>query len=292
MSSAAGNGSNTGRLFPDQDAHRLAQDMIQRDEVMRTIIAETLESGRQGELTESGRTVCGTARRPLPPILRQFARVTLPTCPRTVGGTWHTHVTRDQLLHPENSLPDWANVAFGVIDVSIVVGAERSEVVIGSLDRSVMQHELRQVLGAEVGSVEEVVDVILKGEVGDPAAARARLRQQLNPLVFEVETAFPELTEEIRTADVLASLIEISLEDRRHAMVAACPMFDDGARQPGTIADAASFDQFRSLARANAEDISQLAKKALPPEDVDLRSQAWATGIGFFVSQMLADFLS
>jgi len=290
MSTAAGNGLDMSRLSPDPDAHRLAQDMIQRDEVMRTIISETLESGRQGELTESGRSVCGTARQPLPPILRQFARVTLPACPRTVGGTWHSHVTRDQLLGPENSLPDWANVAFGVIDVSIVVGVERSEVVIGSSERSVMQHELQQVLGTEVRSVDEVVDVIMNGDVGDPATARARLRQQLKPLVFEVDTAFPDLAEEIR--DAFASLSSLDPVDERIAMVAACPMYGLQSRESRAVARLGSFGQFRSLARANAEDMRRLSKKALPPDDVDLRSQAWATGIGVFVSQMLAGFLS
>lgn len=291
MSATVGNGSDAGQLRMNQDAHRLAQDMIQRDDVMWTVIQETLESGRQDNLTESGRTVCGTAKRPLPPILRRFAQVTLPTCPRTVGGTWHTHVTRDQLLNPENSLPDWANVAFGVIDVSIVVGAETSEVVVGSADRSVMQHELRQVLGVDVESVEEVVDAILNGKVQDPPAARARLRQQLHPLVFEVETAFPDLAEEVRTSEVLATMSAIAQGDRRSELVAACPMYDLAAARSRFAGDG-PFDQFRALARANAEDISKVGKQVLPPENVDIRSQAWATGIGFFISQLLSDLVT
>jgi hypothetical protein len=262
--------------------------MIQRDDVMRTIIQETLESGRQDQLTESGRTVCGTARRPLPPILRRFAQVTLPTCPARVGGTWHTHITREQLLRPENSLPDWANVAFGVVDVSIVVGAETSKVVVGSQDRSMMVNELRQVLGTQVESVEDVVEAILDGQVQDPTSARARLRSQLHPLVFEVDTGFPELAAEIQRTDVLATLAEIASPHRRFAMVAACPMY--GLFHP-TIADA-TFDRFRKLARANVEDLKRAGLMILPPEDVDIRSQAWGTGIGFFVSQLLSDLLT
>lgn len=153
--------------------------------------------------------------------------MTLPTCPRTVGGTWHTHITRDQLLNPENSLPDWANVAFDVIDVSIVVGAETSEVVVGAADRSVMQHELRQVLGVDVESPEDVVDAVLDGEVQDPLMARARLRQQPDPLVFEIETAFPELARDIRASDaVVQTMLRGSFE-----MVAACPMYGPAVEQ-------------------------------------------------------------
>jgi hypothetical protein len=290
MSSAAtGNGQARSRpLQPNADALALAEDMIQRDDVMRSIIQETLESGRQGQLTESGRTVCGTARRPLPPILRRFAQVTLPTCPVRVGGTWHTHITREQLLRSENSLPDWANVAFGVVDVSIVVGAEMSEVVVGSADRSVMVNELRQVLGTQVENVEDVIEAILDGQVQDPPSARARLRSQLRPLVFDVDTAFPDLAEEVRRSDVLATLSEIDPAHRRFTMVAACPMY--GLFHP-TIADA-TFDRFRKLARANVEDLKRAGRMILPPEDVDIRSQAWGTGIGFFVSQLLSDLLT
>jgi hypothetical protein len=261
--------------------------MIQRDEVMRTILEETLESGRQGNLTESGRTVCGTAKQPLPPILRRYAQVTLPTCPRTVGGTWHTHITRDQLINPENSLPDWANVVFGVIDVSIVVGAETSEVVVGSADRSKMQHELRQVLGVDVDSPEEVVEAIIDGEVQNPPMARVRLRQQLSPLVFEVETSFSDLARDIRSTDaVVQAMLRGGLE-----MVAACPMYGPTVEQY-LRAPSGPFFLFRELGESNARVITKCAKRLLPPEDVDIRATAWGTAIGFLVSNALADLLT
>lgn len=280
-------GGQADRLHPDRDALALAEEMVQRDDVMRTIIQETLEAGRQGNLTESGRTVCGTAKRPLPPILRRFAQVTLPTCPRTVGGTWHTHVTRDQLLNPENSLPDWANVVFGVVDVSIVVGAEMSEVVVGSADRSTMQHELRQVLGVDVEDPEDVVDAILDGEVQDPPGARARLRRQLEPLVFEIETAYPELARDIRATDaVVQAVLRGNLQ-----MVAACPMYGPGV-EPRLTAPGGTFFLFRELGERNARVLRRGAKRLLPPEDVDIRATAWGTAIGFFVSQALADVLT
>lgn len=280
-------GGQAERLHPDRDALALAEEMVQRDDVMRTIIQETLESGRQGNLTESGRTVCGTAKRPLPPILRRFAQVTLPTCPRTVGGTWHTHITRDQLLNPENSLPDWANVVFGVVDVSIVVGAETSEVVVGSADRSAMQNELRQVLGVDVESPEDVVDAILDGEVQDPPGARARLRQQLEPLVFEIETAYPELARDIRATDaVVQAVLRGNLQ-----MVTACPMYGPGVEQRLT-APGGPFFLFRELGELNAHVLRRSAKRLLPPDDVDIRATAWGTAIGFLVSKSLADILT
>lgn len=261
--------------------------MVQRDDVMRTVIEETLESGRQGNLTESGRTVCGTAKRPLPPILRRFAQVTLPTCPRTVGGTWHTHITRDQLLNPENSLPDWANVVFGVVDVSIVVGAETSEVVVGSSDRSVMQHELRQVLGVDVGSPDVVVDAILDGEVQDPPMARPRLRQQLDPLVFEIDTSFPELARDIRSTEaVVQAVLRGNLE-----MVAACPLYGPAVERRLT-APGGPFFLFRELGERNARVLKECGKRLLPPEVVDIRATAWGTAIGFFVSNTLSDVLT
>lgn len=183
-------------LEANADALDLAERMLERGDVRRDILSETLESAEAGGIQESGRAICGTSRTPMGPLSRGFSKVTLPTCPATVGGTWHTHITLDQFLNPENSLPDFANVAFGVVDVSIVAGAESSHVVVATADRSAMQEALIDELGVEVASPGDVAAAVLSGKVPDPPAVRRRLYSRLvEPIAFRVDTAEPSLAQ-------------------------------------------------------------------------------------------------
>lgn len=186
-------------LEVDREALDLADQMLERTDVMRTILAETLESAEAGDATESGRTVCGSARNPLGPLARRFTSVQLPTCPIGVGGTWHTHITLGQFLNPENSLPDFANVAFGLVDVSIVAGAESSHAVVAAADRGEMVDALEAVLEVEVSSPADVARAVLGGEVDDPPTVRNRLYTRLgDPVVFRESTPHPELAARAR----------------------------------------------------------------------------------------------
>lgn len=181
-------------LEADADALDLAERMLEREDVRQDILEETLDSAEAGTVRESGRTICGASRTPLGPLSREFSAVTLPTCPATVGGTWHTHITRPQFLNPENSLPDFANVAFGIVDVSVVVGAESSHVVIGARDRKAMQDALAEEMGQPIRSPGDVARAVLDGEIGNPPAVRRRLYARLGePIVYRADTAAPEL---------------------------------------------------------------------------------------------------
>lgn len=183
----------------DHDALDLAIQMLDRTYVMREILSETLESAEAGAATESGRTVCGSGRNPLGPLARRFTSVQLPTCPVGLGGTWHTHITLDQFLDPENSLPDFANVAFGLVDVSIVAGAESSHAVVATEDRRAMVEALRAELGVDVSSPGAVAEAVLGGDVGDPPRVRRRLFDRVgDPVVFRERTPHPELAERAR----------------------------------------------------------------------------------------------
>lgn len=184
------------KLEVDPAALELAEAMLARDEVFRAVLEETLDSADGGGIRESGRTVCGNARSVLPPLSRSFARVTLPTCPVGTAGTWHTHITKSQFLDPINSLPDFANVAFGVVDVSIVAGANSSHVVVATEGRSDLQDLLVDELGIEVQSPGDVARAVIGGEVADPPGVRDRLYGRLgDPLAFRVDTRQPDLAE-------------------------------------------------------------------------------------------------
>lgn len=246
-------------LEADPAAANLATRMLERDDVFRAVLEETIETAEEGQTYESGRTVCGTSRRPLGPIVRDFTKVTLPTCPTSVGGTWHTHVTPSQLLNPENSLPDFANVAFGIVDVSIVAGAESSHVVVASRDRRELQRELIDALGVEVASAGDVADVVVSGRVDDPPRVREELYGRLDGhTVFRQDTAMPDLADRIRATAFMTTLEEpVSLA----VEMSGCTMYElyainrahshpDGGRMQRVIDQSRSCQEsVRSVAR-------------------------------------------
>jgi hypothetical protein len=182
----------------DEKATALAQSMLERDDIMRTILGETIMSAKKGKIRESGRTKCPTIGQ-VKGSLQRFPRaVDLASCPRSKGGTWHTHVTADEITTPTNSLPDAANVLFGLTDVSIVVGTRTADVVVAPADPEVGAQAYRNAIGADVNGPRDVTEVIEQGRLF-PSKARERLREQLSPLFYTVETGYVDLDREART---------------------------------------------------------------------------------------------
>lgn len=181
-------------LKPSSEAQRLAQQMVVAHDTMRDILDETLTSAEEGNLLESGRTVCGDETEIRGPVARYPLSVELATCPVGASGVWHTHATPSQLKNPENSLPDIANAVFGTVDVHIVVGTESAEVFMAADERKSAQDAYRNAVGEEVASTAQVVAALQAGRIPDPAEARIRVREALAPLVKRVPTGYEDLT--------------------------------------------------------------------------------------------------
>lgn len=193
-----------------ESATRLAERMLGMDDVMWEILDETVPESDDSDpvVRESGRTLCGDGSNIKGPLARFPTAVELAECPRgTRGGTWHSHVTRDQLKKPTNSLPDMANVLFGDVDVSVVVGTQEAEAVIAPGYRDGAVGEFRDALGADVSSTDEVVDAILAGHVRDPTDVRRRVRRRMGGLFKRVRTGYSDLDGRVERASIPASSV-------------------------------------------------------------------------------------
>lgn len=171
-------------LSRDPEADALATNMVEKTDLMATIVRETVEEG-----TESGRTACGKASSVRGPLARFPESIELAQCPRSVGGAWHTHPSN--LQSPVNSLPDIANVMFGELDVSIVVGTQSADVVVAGADSDTMVREFQDAIGFEAGRPGDVVRGITSGEVTNPVDARQRVRSRLRPLFSQRSLRLP-----------------------------------------------------------------------------------------------------
>lgn len=169
----------------------MADILIENTDVHQVILQETIESARDGQILESGRTACGNGASIRRPFDRFPTSVRLSSCPRGASGIWHTHVTTSQLREPEHSLPDWANVLFTDVSASMVVGTRTSEVVVAATDPELAIAEFQNALALDVTSTHEVVKAIRDGDIPDPTAARSRVRANLSPLVSRVMTNYP-----------------------------------------------------------------------------------------------------
>lgn len=158
--------------------------MTEQTETMADIVEETIAAG-----TESGRTACGRATNVKGPLARFPAAVDLRQCPLSVGGAWHTHTI--DLVAPENSLPDVANVVFGDLDASVVVGSQTSDVFVRADDRAAMADAFRDAVGMDARSTQDVVQAIEDGRISDPPAARSRVRKRMAPLFRRPSTPLP-----------------------------------------------------------------------------------------------------
>jgi len=186
-------------LSPSPKAEGVLGLMIERRDIQRSILEETLKSEQNGQILESGRTLCSSQSEIKGPISRFPRAVDLQRCPISGGGgAWHTHVTPDQLLNPENSLPDIGAVVFGQLDVIAVVGAESAEYVMSTGDSDEMAEEFRDAIGADVTEQGELVSAVETGRV-NPMTARDRVRQRMGGMFTREDTGFSDLVETIRT---------------------------------------------------------------------------------------------
>lgn len=187
----------------DKGAMALATGMVEQRDVMRTILKETVRSAKMGHIREAGRTKCprsGGVRG----SLQRFPRaIDLASCPVEKGGTWHTHVTEDEIRTPTNSLPDMANVMLGLIDASVVVGTRTADVIVAPSDPDAGKEAFRNAIGADVSEPEDISAAIQSGRIM-PAQARRRARQKLSPLVYTAQTGYPEIDDEVATIDTSA----------------------------------------------------------------------------------------
>lgn len=180
-----------------EEATELATQMVESHEVMRTIISETLEDALAGNIRESGRTKCPTGGEVKGPLGRFPRAIDLAPCPRDVGGTWHTHVTPREIQNPVNSLPDMANVVYGLTDVSVVAGTQTADVVVSGGPEKTVEDIFQNAIGLEASGTEDVVAAISDGRIS-PSRARTRAREALSELVFTVETGYEELDRVVR----------------------------------------------------------------------------------------------
>lgn len=184
-------------LHPDPDARWFSIKMVASNRTMRAILEETIESAEDGQITESGRTACGGLSNMEGPLGRFPRAVDLAECPRDLAGTYHSHVTTDQLLNPTHSLPDMANVAFRDLDVSVVAGTDTADVLVASDDQEGMAESFRNVLGVDVHDTSDVVDAIDDGRIQDPPRARERVRAEFSRLFETHPTGFDDLRQRI-----------------------------------------------------------------------------------------------
>lgn len=190
---------SVGMTRADPEAQRLAERMIRSEATMANILDETVSG--TGPVKESGRTACGGLVNVTGPLKRFSQSVELESCPRARSGTWHSHVTEEQLRNPEHSLPDMANVVFGNVDASIVVGAETSDVFVAAEDRQAMVEDFQNVLGLKVESTKDVVDAQTDGPITDSPSVRSRARQQFAPLFQTYRTEFKEIQQQLSDLD-------------------------------------------------------------------------------------------
>lgn len=178
---------------PDREAIMLADEMMGRDDIMRTILAETNESAHTGTPKESGRTYCEAWGTVLPPSSATNRSIELQSCIGGPTGIWHTHPGERGLTDPINSLPDMANVVFGHVDVSIVPGTENADIIVAPEDPQEAQDLFRQAIGADVQSAPEVREAIEARRL-DPVESRQRARDMLSGLIVEADTSYAEIS--------------------------------------------------------------------------------------------------
>lgn len=259
---------STEMVAPSPDAEDLAERMIERHDVMEAILDETLTSADRGNIKESGRTVCSESQEVTGPGKRFNRSVQLSSCPVGLTGTWHTHVTQTELQTPQHSLPDWANVIFGGVDSSVIVGVDAGDVVVAPAYPEQAIEAFQQALGYQVRSPEDVVRGIRNGQIEDPPAARQRVRNQLASLHYTFPTDYPELAERI-SGD-------------------AIPQY-----QPGFDAMAIQMEQIRTSDVANLRRDARNAGAYLDSvlESFDIKSEAISSATGIVVGQLVTRFI-
>lgn len=187
-----------GTAYPSADARELAHLLRLERDIQRQILIETIESAESGQPTESGRTICPDAESMIKSPAARFPKaVELQSCPRGAAGLMHTHTSIPQLRYPEHSLPDMANVLFGNVDASLIVGVDQTDVMMSPIHPEMVQAEFRDALGVDAQSAADVVNALNNGNIPSPSDARRRVRSRL-PDLFEIQRSrFGELTQRV-----------------------------------------------------------------------------------------------
>lgn len=261
----------TAQVTPDESAYDLASRMLSDDETQREIISETLTAAEEGGITESGRTACGDGSRILGPQGRHPTSVNLSMCPFERGGAWHTHVTPDEVRDPNNSIPDMANVVYGLLDVSVVSGTRSSEAIVRADDPDAAREEFNDALGIQASSPKDVVDALMDGRIPDPADAAERVRSRLSSLFKRVRNGFSDL-------DAWANDVEygmVSMQMYEHDAVAYSTYTSGAVHGYGN-------HMVQSFADATAS-THQLADRV----DVDIANVVLSTAIGTVVGRIV-----
>lgn len=264
---------NTGNrpetLSPSPTAQSLFDVMVDRDDVKREILSETLAAREEGQILESGRTFCSSPRQIRGPIKRFKTAVDLQRCPVGGGGAWHTHVTPSQIRTPTNSLPDISQVVFGALDVMAVAGTESAEYMLASADNEAMRLEFSDAIGENVESPTDVVSAIESGRV-DPVTARHRVKQRLSGLFKTVPTGYSDLNVESEIPED-AALASAPYERVELSMAAEDVPYSDAMSTPRGA---------NQMADAMGEKIEAAAKDGVP---VDITGTALGAAIGTVV---------
>jgi hypothetical protein len=179
-------------LMPSNGALELVDQMMQEDEMKKTILSETISAGESGQILESGRTLCPGRGSVKGPLARFPTSVQLQRCPVGVGGAWHAHVTRDELLNPRNSIPDIGTVVFGHLDAIGVVGTDSEEYFVGTENREIMQREFRNALGIDAHSFDELMDALNDRRI-KPRSAQQKLRDTFSEFFVTGTTGYQNL---------------------------------------------------------------------------------------------------
>lgn len=177
---------------PNPNAVALADEMMGRDDIMRTILSETIEAAENGTPREAGRTYCEAWGSILRPTDTGTNSINLQTCVSGAVGVWHTHPGAEGLTQPINSLPDMANAVFGHVDASVVPGVETADIIVAPADPAAAQEEFRRAIGADVQSALDVRDAITARRI-DPVQSRRRAREVLSGLIVTADTGYTDL---------------------------------------------------------------------------------------------------
>jgi hypothetical protein len=275
MAAAAGGQATVDGLAPDPVGRELGTYLLNADEIHTAILSETAEAAERGRLTESGRTVCTAAAgyESRPPLARYDRAVSLAACPAGETGILHTHVTQQELARPTHSLPDLANVIFGRVAASVVVGTETSQLVMRPADTDQAVAAFRDALGVDVRSPRDVVGKLNTGQITDPPAARAAVRAALPQLFTEQPTPRPALRDRLRS-EVIPLAASRATVDAPHGHVAA-GLFDGGPDVAGV--------------RRQSREVAAVIDRALAGVDVqqEVVSSALSTLAGVLVSEYL-----
>jgi hypothetical protein len=262
---------NRTPIEPDPEAENLAQQMLGAHDVQRTVLSETIESAEEGRVRESGRTVCSPDDDPIHPRGRYRTSVSLASCPRNRGGTFHSHVTQDQLRNPENSLPDMANIVYGNADVSVVVGTRGSEAFYRAEDEEAMREAFEDAVGGSFTSADGLVQEILSGNI-NPPEARDRVQSRLAPLFITGGARHSQLDNRVHAAPPSLSQRDFEIEEAFTFMAAGAENRSKLEQSVRDISDNAAISG------------AQISRWV---DALGFKEQALSTGVGVVVGELV-----